>query len=96
MPRLCEQLLGEPLKMPNIATWWCGDPMSLKYVLGHLDHLVIRRAFRRRGDELEFNRELVQLTPDQLKEHGARHRRANSSPRNELCGQRLPSGPPVN
>ena len=67
MPRLCEQLLGEPLKMPNIATWWCGDPMSLKYVLGHLDHLVIRRAFRRRGDELEFNRELVQLTPDELK-----------------------------
>lgn len=25
MPRLCQALLGEPLALPNIATWWRGD-----------------------------------------------------------------------
>ena len=26
LPRLCRRLLGEELKMPNVATWWCGQP----------------------------------------------------------------------
>jgi uncharacterized circularly permuted ATP-grasp superfamily protein len=30
LPRLCERLLGEPLKMPSVATWWCGEPAALK------------------------------------------------------------------
>ncbi len=25
-PRLCRVVLGESLKLPNIATWWCGQP----------------------------------------------------------------------
>ncbi len=66
LPRLCERLLGEPLLLPNIATWWCGEEQSLSYVLSHLDELVVRRAFRRRGDELQYNRYLAQLTNDQM------------------------------
>lgn len=61
LPNLCEKLLGEALKIPNIATWWCGDPGSLEYVLNHIDTMVVRRAFRRRGDELQFNQRIDQM-----------------------------------
>ncbi len=32
LPGLCKQLLGEDLKMPTVATWWCGQekPLSLR------------------------------------------------------------------
>ncbi len=68
LPRLSEQILGTELLIPNVATWWCGQADSCKYVLQHLDRLVIRCAFRRRGDELEYNRRLSKMTPDQLRE----------------------------
>jgi uncharacterized circularly permuted ATP-grasp superfamily protein len=28
LPALSEQLLGEPLKLPSIATWWLGEPAA--------------------------------------------------------------------
>lgn len=42
LPNLCQQLLGEPLRMPSVATWWCGEPAALDYVLANLSHLVIK------------------------------------------------------
>ncbi len=45
LPRLSERLLGEPLKMPSVATWWCGEPAALQEVIGKLDKLVIKSAF---------------------------------------------------
>jgi uncharacterized circularly permuted ATP-grasp superfamily protein/uncharacterized alpha-E superfamily protein len=45
LPRLSEALLGEPLEMPSVATWWCGEPAALEDVIGRLDRLVIKAAF---------------------------------------------------
>ncbi len=45
MPPLSRRLLGEPLKLPNIATWWCGQPEPAAQVLARLDGLVIASAF---------------------------------------------------
>lgn len=50
MPQLSEALLGEPLAMPGVATWWCGDPQGRAYVLDRLDDLIIMPAYRRRGE----------------------------------------------
>jgi len=33
LPRLAERLLGEPLQMPSVATWWCGEPAALEDAL---------------------------------------------------------------
>ncbi|MBI1314034.1 hypothetical protein GC176_22290 [bacterium] len=41
----CRFLLDEDLKLPSIATWWCGDPTALSYVLDHLNELIIQPAF---------------------------------------------------
>jgi len=45
LPRLCEHLLGETLKMPSVATWWCGEPAALEAVIGKLNQLVIKPSF---------------------------------------------------
>lgn len=39
-------LLSEDLIVPSIATWWCGQPREMQYVIDNLPNLVIRRIFR--------------------------------------------------
>ncbi|GAA5180603.1 circularly permuted type 2 ATP-grasp protein [Niveibacterium umoris] len=45
LPGICERLLGAPLRLPSVATWWCGEAPALEHVLEHLDELVIKPAF---------------------------------------------------
>jgi uncharacterized circularly permuted ATP-grasp superfamily protein/uncharacterized alpha-E superfamily protein len=47
LPSLCRRLLGEDLKMPHIATWWCGQKAAREEVLSRLDELVIENAYGR-------------------------------------------------
>jgi uncharacterized circularly permuted ATP-grasp superfamily protein/uncharacterized alpha-E superfamily protein len=54
LPGLCRQLLGEELRMPSVATWWCGQEEPRRYVLEHLKELVIKPAFPRFGRNPEF------------------------------------------
>ena len=49
LPDLCERLLGQPLRLPSVDTWWCGDPDGLAHVLTHFDDLVIRPISRDLG-----------------------------------------------
>lgn len=51
LPKLCQHLLGEDLKIPSIATWWCGDPAQLKFVLGRFKDLVIKPSFSSAGSD---------------------------------------------
>ncbi|WP_066682395.1 circularly permuted type 2 ATP-grasp protein [Sphingomonas sp. CCH9-E2] len=45
LPRICARLTGESLKLPNIATWWCGQPRECAEVARDLDNMVIAPAF---------------------------------------------------
>lgn len=45
LPAIAERLLGEPLKLPAVASWWCGEPPALEHVIEHLDELVIKPTF---------------------------------------------------
>lgn len=45
LPNLCEHLLGETLRMPSVATWWCGEPAALEEAVAGLDKLVIKAAY---------------------------------------------------
>ncbi len=49
LPSLSRQVLGEDLKIPSVATWWCGNPADRAHVLANVDELVIRRAFDSRS-----------------------------------------------
>src|SRR6516225_4315601 len=46
LPGLCTHILGESLKLPSVATWWCGQREAREYVIKHLDKLVMKPAFR--------------------------------------------------
>ncbi len=45
LPALAPSLLGEPLKLPNVATWWLGDPAVRADIVKRLDEFVIAPAF---------------------------------------------------
>jgi uncharacterized circularly permuted ATP-grasp superfamily protein/uncharacterized alpha-E superfamily protein len=45
LPRLSRELLGEPLELPAIATWWCGQEREREHVITHLDKMMVGPAF---------------------------------------------------
>jgi len=50
LPRLCRRLLGEELKLPNVATWWCGQARERAVVEAALDRMALGAAFTTPGD----------------------------------------------
>ncbi|KQX75415.1 circularly permuted type 2 ATP-grasp protein [Aeromicrobium sp. Root472D3] len=62
MSAMCELLLDEPLRLPSVQTYWAGDPRSARYVLDHLDGLVVRTIDQGSGPGLEHH------GPDRLRE----------------------------
>jgi uncharacterized circularly permuted ATP-grasp superfamily protein/uncharacterized alpha-E superfamily protein len=68
LPGLARLLLGERLKLPSVATWWCGQPYALDWVLNHLDSVVLKPAFPSRTMEPVFGAELSQAEKSKLAE----------------------------
>ena len=58
LPGLCRDLLGEELKLPSVATWWCGQEKEFSYVRDHLPELVVKSAFASGGGEPVFGARL--------------------------------------
>ena len=54
LPRLAKQLLGQELRLPSVATWWCGQPAECDYVLSKLPELVLRPVNRTSGSTTIF------------------------------------------
>jgi uncharacterized circularly permuted ATP-grasp superfamily protein/uncharacterized alpha-E superfamily protein len=74
LPRLAKHLLGQELRLPSVATWWCGQTMERDYVLANLHKLVLRPVHRLAGehsilgnllsrDELATWRERIKARP---------------------------------
>ena len=49
LPALSEHLLGEPLALPSLATWWCGEQAALQSVLPQLKNCVIKPTYPTSG-----------------------------------------------
>ncbi|WP_454915888.1 circularly permuted type 2 ATP-grasp protein [Xanthobacter sediminis] len=47
LPRIAMRVLGAPLTLPHVGTWWCGQDAERSQVMEHLDELVIGSAFGR-------------------------------------------------
>jgi len=59
LPGLSRRMLGEELKLPAVATWWCGQSDAFRYVLDNLDFLVVKPAFPSKGMEPVFGGKLA-------------------------------------
>jgi uncharacterized circularly permuted ATP-grasp superfamily protein/uncharacterized alpha-E superfamily protein len=58
LPRLSEHLLGQPLKLPSIATWWCGEAAAQADALEHYQKLVFKPADPGQGFDTIFGQDL--------------------------------------
>lgn len=68
LPGLCRELLGEELKIPSVATRWCGQDYALDWVLKNLERVVIKPAFPTNPMEPLFGAELSRAERDRLVE----------------------------
>jgi len=68
LPRLAEQLTGEPLRMPSVATWWCGERAALEDALEQVDRLVFKPADPATRFDPIFGADLDAEGLDELKE----------------------------
>jgi len=49
LPAICQQLLGQPLALPSLDTWWCGEQAAMQSILPELPRCVIRPRGARRA-----------------------------------------------
>lgn len=59
MQNACKFLLNEPLLMPSVATWWCGQTKELNFVLANLPKLIIKKTNRKQGFRSIYGRLLT-------------------------------------
>lgn len=67
LPRLSESLLGEPLKLPSIATWWLGEPAAFDDAWKRLDQVLIKPLDRTSGDRALFGADFPGADRDVLR-----------------------------
>jgi len=73
LPGISKFLTGEKLKLPSVATWWCGQPAALDWVLNHLDSVVVKPAFPTRRMEPLFGADLKTVEKGKLIEQLRTH-----------------------
>ena len=66
MPQLARALLETDLLIPNIATWWCGQPAEHDYVLANLAGMAIGPAFGERVPALEDGKSHIGARLDEI------------------------------
>ena len=78
LPAISEHLLGQPLKMPSLNTWWCGESAAWHDISPDLHTQVIKPTFATstrmnfqpaigsllNGEELQKWRDRIDLQPD--------------------------------
>ena len=66
LPGLARHLLGDELKLPSVATWWCGQGSALNWVVDNLQSVVVKPAFSSFGMEPVFGSELAAAERESL------------------------------
>ena len=46
LPKIAKHFLGQELRLPSVATWWCGQKKERDYVLANIEKLVIKPLYR--------------------------------------------------
>ena len=64
---ICEYFFNEPLILPQIATWWCGQEKERKYVLKNLKELIIKSIDKRHTNNMVICEDLDEKALASLK-----------------------------
>ena len=68
LPAIAKYFFNEELKLPSVATWWCGQEKERRFVLENLEKLVIKKIHRTRGYRAIFGAELTAGEQAELRE----------------------------
>lgn len=66
LPAISEHLLGEPLALPSLATWWCGEAASLHQGLPLIKQSVVKSTWPHWGSEAVIGPSLTQAGVEQI------------------------------
>jgi uncharacterized circularly permuted ATP-grasp superfamily protein/uncharacterized alpha-E superfamily protein len=66
LARLAPKIVGDPLLLPELPTWWCGDAAARAHVLANLNSLVVKPAFPVDGRKAVFAAELPRAEREAL------------------------------
>ena len=74
LPAIAKYYFNKPLILPNIASWWCGQPAELKYVLDNISTLIIKKIYRDSNISTSIDGSLltakkIQELKEQIKTH---------------------------
>jgi uncharacterized circularly permuted ATP-grasp superfamily protein/uncharacterized alpha-E superfamily protein len=83
LPGLCRHLFGSELHLPSVATWWCGQDETRRYVLEHCKELVVKPAFADPGRHPEFPENMQRAAYENLL------RRIQATPENFVAQERV-------
>jgi len=67
MPAIAKYFFKEELKLPQIASWWCGQEKERNYVLEHISELVIKRIDRTNRESIYFCEQMSAKELEELK-----------------------------
>jgi uncharacterized circularly permuted ATP-grasp superfamily protein/uncharacterized alpha-E superfamily protein len=60
LPGICKRLTGEALRLPSLATWWCGEAAAWAAVKDHLrENKVVRSTYPRGGRTSQIHEPLL-------------------------------------
>jgi uncharacterized circularly permuted ATP-grasp superfamily protein/uncharacterized alpha-E superfamily protein len=66
MHRIFNHFIKEEPIFPMVATWWCGQPKEMNYVIDHLDELVVKKIDRTTGSETIIGNQLSKAAKEDL------------------------------
>ncbi|MBC7484491.1 MAG: circularly permuted type 2 ATP-grasp protein, partial [Rhizobacter sp.] len=65
LPALSRHLLGEELRLPSLATWWCGERAALEAALPQLGERVIKPTYSSPGAGAVLGKSLTRRERDE-------------------------------
>ena len=68
LPALSERLLGEPLRLPSVATWWLGEPAALDDAWQRIERILIKPLERSASEPAVFGSTLSSIEREALRE----------------------------
>ncbi len=67
LPAISQFLLNEPLLIPQLNTWWCGNTTDQDYVLKNITSLVVKRIDHTKRSHIHFGAYLSATEIEKLK-----------------------------
>jgi len=75
LPRICQVWFDEALKLPNVATWWCGDAGARAHVQANAARMLLSPALSARlpfdpEDDIAFGAHIADTLANRLETDG--------------------------